>query len=132
MGTHRQGHPKIGTGSTLSPGKSRNAFDTTGALALIHNAIAHLVGPIDHLPKVLPALERIAVAIEESRDIIENVTSGTENAYRNGPLSGTTRSDSFKTPVRLDPTPVAVIDERCRFVAANDSYCSLYGSRRKT
>ncbi len=41
------------------------------ALAFIHDAIAHTVGPISTLPRALPILERIARALEDRRDASE-------------------------------------------------------------
>ena len=67
MGTNRCDSRTVPKKLYIRRGYSRASLEklgTSGVLAMIHDAIAHIITPIHKMPDLLPILERIAKALE--------------------------------------------------------------------
>jgi len=90
-------------------------YGSAGVLVFINEAISHLVGPIDRLPKLIPPLERIADALETSR------------ALRTKPAV-VSCSDPLTLDMFIDRCPLAlcVVRRDYSFAWANRKYRRLF------
>jgi PAS domain-containing protein len=111
-------------GSDLPSKASLEEFGILELLALVHDAVVHLIGPIYKLPAAIPILERIAQAVEEKRDATDAVAL----LYRDEQgLFRVAAEEMFR-----DRTgPVAVVQHDHHFVSANDSYLKLFEFSRR-
>ena len=93
-------------------------FGTYNMLALIHDAVGHLVNPIGRLQKTVPVLERIADSLAEQQTLLKEMLS----LQKNDALVRFV-SDRLKEAPSLSH---AVLSRDLRFVSANKSYSRLF------
>lgn len=93
-------------------------FGTLNMLALIHDAICHLVTPVNRLPKVQPALDRIVNSLTEQEALLRKIL----NIQKDAALM---RFVAHK----LEGVPSlshSVLNRDLRFVSVNRSYAHLF------
>jgi len=93
-------------------------FGTYNLLALIHDAVGHLVSPIGRLQKTVPVLEQIANSLAEQQTLLKEMLS----------IQKDTALVRFVSN-RLKEVPSlshAVLTRDLRFVSANKSYSRLF------
>ena len=91
---------------------------TNGMLALIHDAVGHLVAPIHDFPKALPILERVADTLIKQEVLLKKVLTVRKNPAL----------ECFAAR-RLEATPSlshSVLKRDLRFVSVSKSYCHLF------
>jgi len=93
-------------------------FGTYNMLALIHDAVGHLVNPIGRLQKTVPVLERIANSLVEQQTLLKEMLSIQKNAA----LVHFVTSRLKEAP----PLSHAVLNRDLYFVSANRSYSRLF------
>ncbi len=94
-------------------------FGTMGMLALIHDAIGHVVTPIHKLPEVIPILERMADALINQQGILEEVLAAQGHAVLEG--------FAARRFGGVSSLPHSVLKRDLRFVSVSESYCDLFG-----
>jgi len=93
-------------------------FGTYNMLALIHEAVGHLVSPIGRLQKTVPVLEQIANSLAEQQMLLKEMLS----IQKNGGLVRFVAN-------RLEEVPQlshAILSPDMKFVSANKSYSRLF------
>jgi len=93
-------------------------FGTYNMLALIHDAVGHLVSPIGRLQETVPVLEQIANSLAEQQTLLKEMLSIQKNAT----LVRFVASRLKEVP----PLSHAVLTRDLRFVSANKSYSRLF------
>ena len=93
-------------------------FGTYNMLALIHDAVGHLVSPIGRLQKTVPVLEQIANSLAEQQTLLKEMLSIQKNAA----LVRFVASRLKEAP----PLSHAVLNRDLHFVSANKSYSRLF------
>lgn len=93
-------------------------FGTYNMLALIHDAVGHLVSPIARLQKTTPVLEQIANSLAEQQTLLKEMLS----IQKNGALVRFVASRLKEIP----PLSYAVLSRDMHFVSANKSYSRLF------
>jgi PAS domain-containing protein len=103
---------------TLPSPEALERFGTYNMLALIHDAVGHLVSPIGRLQKTVPVLEQIANSLAEQQALLKEMLSIQKNAGFVRFLAN-----------RLEEVPQlshAVLSCDMNFVSANESYSRLF------
>ncbi|HEY6298902.1 MAG TPA: PAS domain-containing protein [Candidatus Binatus sp.] len=93
-------------------------FGTNGMLALIHDAIGHLITPVHSLPAVLPALMQIVSSLVDQQTVLKEMLSIQKDAVLVRFVAN-----------RLEGMPSlshSVLDRDLRFVSVNKSYQRLF------
>jgi len=90
-------------------------------LALIHDAIAHMIVPITKLGDASPALERIARSLETLA-----LAAGTPRDMKPGTRRGADL-DEFTVAFEAAPVPVAVLSLEFRFIFCNSLMADFLG-----
>jgi excisionase family DNA binding protein/PAS domain S-box-containing protein len=98
--------------------------DPTAALDRIYEAISRILGPLTELSRQLQFLERIADAIADKRDTADEIA----RLYEGETIPFRNYSENL---LKFVPNPVGVIDRDGHLVSFNDSYCELFGFKRK-
>jgi PAS domain-containing protein len=93
-------------------------FGTYNMLALIHDAVGHLVSPIGRLQKTVPVLEQIANSLLEQQTLLKEMLSVQKNAALVYFVANRLRE--------VPPLPHAVLNRDLYFVSANESYSRLF------
>ena len=93
-------------------------FGTYNMLALIHDAVGHLVSPIGGLKKTVPVLEQIANSLAEQQTLLKEMLSIQKNAA----LVRFVANRLKEAP----PLSHAVLNRDLHFVSANKSYSRLF------
>ncbi len=91
---------------------------THNMLALIHDAIGHLVSPMGRLQKTVPVLEQIANSLVEQQSLLKEMLSIQKNAT----LVRIIGSRLKEVP----PLSHAVLTRDLHFISANKSYSRLF------
>jgi hypothetical protein len=102
----------------LPSSKELDRLGTNGMLALIHDAIGHLVGPVSNFPKVMPVLERVADVLIKQQAVLEEVLAVRRDAVWERLAAGT-----------LEGAPSlshSVLKRDLSFVLVSESYCHLF------
>ena len=102
----------------LPSSEELDRLGTNGMLALIHDAIAHLITPVSNLPKVMPVLEQVADALIEQHLLLKKLLT-----VRKDPVL-----ESFAVR-KLEEVPSlshSVLKRDLRFVSVSQSYCHLF------
>src|ERR1700736_5012155 len=87
-------------------------------LALIHDAVGHLVSPIGRLQKTVPVLEQIANSLVEQQTLLKEMLSFQKNAGLVHFIANRLRE--------VPPLSHAVLNRDLHFVSANESYSRLF------
>jgi PAS domain-containing protein len=93
-------------------------FGTYNMLALIHDAVAHLVSPIGGLQKTVPVLEQIANSLAEQQTLLKEMLSIQKNAALVRFVTNRLKE--------VPPLSHAVLTRDMHFVSANKSYSRLF------
>lgn len=93
-------------------------FGACNMLALIHDAVGHLVSPIGRLQKTVPVLEQIANSLAEQQTLLKEMLSIQKNAA----LMQFVASELEEVPQLSQ----AVLSRDMNFVSANKSYSRLF------
>jgi PAS domain-containing protein len=102
----------------LPSAEALERFGSYNMLALIHDAVGHLVSPIGRLQKTVPVLEQIANSLAEQQALLKEMLSIQKNAGFVRFLAN-----------RLEEVPQlshAVLSCDMNFVSANESYSRLF------
>jgi PAS domain-containing protein len=102
----------------LPSAEALERFGSYNMLALIHDAVGHLVSPIGRLQKTVPVLEQIANSLTEQQALLKEMLSIQKNAGFVRFLAN-----------RLEEVPQlshAVLSCDMNFVSANESYSRLF------
>ena len=93
-------------------------FGTLNMLALIHDAVGHLVSPILRLPEAITVLEQIAESLIVQQLLLKEVLTVREDAA----------SVSFTARKREEIPPVSysVVRRDLRFVSVSESYARMF------
>ena len=87
-------------------------------LALIHDAVGHLVVPFDRLPKAVAVLEQIAGTLIEQQMLLRETLIGQKgSALARSAVDGTEEAPSLA---------YAVVKRDLRFVSVSNSYAFLF------
>jgi PAS domain-containing protein len=103
---------------TLPSPEALEKFGTYNMLALIHDAVGHLVSPIGRLQKTVPVLEQIANSLAEQQTLLKEMLSIQKNAA----LVRFVGNRLKEAP----PLSHAVLSRDMHFVSANKSYSRLF------
>ena len=103
---------------TLPSPEALERFGTYNMLALIHDAVGHLVSPIGRLQKTVPVLEQIANSLAEQQMLLKEML----NVQKNAALVRFV-ADRLK---EVPPLSHAVLNRDLQFVSANKSYSRLF------
>lgn len=103
---------------TLPSPEALERFGTYNMLALIHDAVGHLVSPVGRLQKTVPVLEQIANSLAEQQTLLKEMLSIQKNAALVRVVT-----DRLKG---VPPLSHAVLTRDLRFVSANKSYSRLF------
>ena len=87
-------------------------------LALIHDAVGHLVRPIGGLKKTVPVLEQIANSLAEQQTLLKEMLSIQKNAALVRFVANRLKE--------VPPLSHAVLNRDLHFVSANKSYSRLF------
>jgi excisionase family DNA binding protein/PAS domain S-box-containing protein len=109
---------------SASPRPNPAAADATAVLPRIYEAMSHMLGKVTELSRLRPTLKRIAEAIEDKRDTSDEI----RRLYESEPIAFRTLSENL---LRFVPTAFGAVDRDRHLVSFNDSYCQLFGFRRK-
>jgi hypothetical protein len=93
-------------------------FGTNGLLALIHDAIGHLVTPINRLPKALPVLDQIVVALAAQELLLKEML-----VLQKGSAVERFAAGELKEIPSLSHS---VVKRDLRFVSISESYARLF------
>ncbi len=103
---------------TLPSPEALERFGTYNMLALIYDAIGHLVTPVHRLPKVIPALEQIVSSLAEQQGLLKEMLSIQKDAALVRLVAD-----------RLERVPSlshSVLNRDLRFVSVNKPYAHLF------
>src|ERR1700728_4236343 len=95
-----------------------DTFGTNGLLALIHDAIGHLITPINRLPKALPVLDQIVVALAAQQQILKEIL-----VLQKGFALDRLAAGEIKETPSLSHS---VVKRDLRFVSVSESYARLF------
>lgn len=102
----------------LPSSEELDRLGTNGMLALIHDAIAHLITPVNNLPKVMPVLEQVADALIQQQVLLKELLT-----VRQDPVL-----ERFAVR-KLEEVPSlshSVLKRDLRFVSVSESYSHLF------
>ncbi len=102
----------------LPSSEELDRLGTNGMLALIHDAIAHLITPVNNLPKVMPVIEQVADALIQQQVLLKELLT-----VRQDPVL-----ERFAVH-KLEEVPSlshSVLKRDLRFVSVSESYCYLF------
>ena len=102
----------------LPSSKELDQFGTNGMLALIHDAIGHLITPVSSLPKVMPVLQQVAEALLKQQAFLEEVLAVRRDAVLDDFAAGNVEG--------MFSLSHSVIGRDLRFVSASEPYCHLF------
>jgi PAS domain-containing protein len=103
---------------TLPSPDALERFGTYNMLALIHDAVGHLVNPIGQLKKTVPVLERIANSLAEQQTLLKEILG----IQKNTALVRFVANRLNAVP----PLSHAVLNRDLRFLSANKPYSRLF------
>ena len=110
--------------SRAVPSSVADSSDATAVLVGIYEAISEMLGPIREIRELIPALKRIAEALEDKRDPYAEIA----RLYRDKDIVFKKYTERvFKSA----PFATGVADSEMRFVAVSDEYCRLFNRSRK-
>lgn len=98
--------------------KELDRFGTKGMLALIHDAVGHLVTPIHSLPKAIPVLEQIADSLIQQQAFLKEVLT-----LRRDPVLERFAARKLEKAPSLSHS---VLKRDLRFLSVSKSYCDLF------
>lgn len=93
-------------------------FSTKGLLALIHDAIGHLVTPVSKLPEVMPVIEQVAETLIQQQVLLKEML-----AVGKDPVLGRLAAGKLE---RVPSLSHSVLKRDLRFVSVSESYCHLF------
>jgi hypothetical protein len=93
-------------------------FGTNGLLALIHDAIGHLVTPINRLPKALPLLNQIVVSLAAQQLILKEMLDLQKGFALDRFAAGELKE--------IPSLSHSVVKRDLRFVSVSQSYARLF------
>ncbi|HEY9158572.1 PAS domain-containing protein [Candidatus Binatus sp.] len=103
----------------LPSSEELDRFGTNGLLALIHDAIGHLVTPVHSLPKMMPIIQQAAHALIEQQALLKEVLTVREGAIWE-------RLGARKKLEGVPSLSHSVLKRDLRFVSVSKSYCDLF------
>ncbi|MGB8413906.1 MAG: PAS domain-containing protein [Candidatus Binatus sp.] len=110
-------HSRALTNLLPSP-EELDKIGTKGLLALIHDAIGHLITPVNKLPGVMPVIEQVAETLIQQQVVLKEMLAARKDAGL----------DRFAAR-RLEEAPSlshSVLKRDLRFVSVSESYCDLF------
>jgi hypothetical protein len=102
----------------LPSAEELDRLGTNGMLALIHDAIGHLVTPVGSLRKAMPIIQEAAQALIEQKMLLKEVLTIRERP--NWEHLGACK------PEEVSSLPHSVLKPDMRFVSVSASYCDLF------
>ena len=112
----------LGTRETLPSEQELVRFDTNALLALLHDAVGHLITPVHSLPKTIPILQQIAGTLARQQLLLEEVLK----VRRDGELM----RFAARKPNAASSLSYSVLKRDLRFVSVSNSYCLLFNLKR--
>jgi hypothetical protein len=101
----------------LPSSKELDRFGTNGMLALIHDAIGHLITQVSSVPKVMPVLQQVAEALLKQQAFLEEVLAVRRDAVLDHFAAGKVEE--------MFSLSHSVIGRDLRFVSASEPYCTV-------
>ena len=102
----------------LPSSEELDRLGTNGMLALIHDAVGHLITPVHSLPKVMPVLEQVADALIEQQLLLKQILT-----LRKDPVLEHFAAHKLEEFPSLSHS---VLKRDLRFVSVSESYCHLF------
>lgn len=112
----------LGATETLPSEGELARFDTNALLALLHDAVGHLITPVHSLPKTIPILQQIAGTLARQQLLLEEVLK-----VRRDEELACFATRKFNAEPSL---PYSVFKRDLHFVSVSNSYCLLFNLKR--
>jgi excisionase family DNA binding protein/PAS domain S-box-containing protein len=138
LGTSAQSGIHLGEQTSSRP--PMEAAGVPALLAKLHQAIGQTVTPLAELHALLPAIRRIAAALEDKRDASEEIAglyAGRAIPLREHCNSSLREHGNSSLREHADdllesaPIPLGVVNRERRLVSFNDAYRRLFGFSRR-
>ena len=108
----------LGTRETLPSDQELVRFDTNALLALLHDAVGHLITPVHSLPKTIPILQEIAGTLARQQLLLEEVLK-----VRRDEESARFAAGKLNAAPSLS---YSVLKRNLHFVSVSKPYCLLF------
>jgi hypothetical protein len=112
----------LSTRETLPSDEELARFDTNALLALLHDAVGHLITPVHSLPKTIPILQQIAGTLARQQLLLEEVLK----LRRDEELARFAARKLNSAP----SLSYSVLKRDLHFLSVSNSYCLLFNLKR--